>query len=69
MIALYLSLLIQSLRLYDVVANQQRAKFEHKAAVLGACFSPSGDAVFSGGLDTWLRMYVIVFSTLLFADL
>jgi WD40 repeat protein len=46
----------QSLRLYDTQANQQRAKFDHKAAVLGACFSPSPNTVFSGGLDTWLRM-------------
>ncbi|KIM26668.1 hypothetical protein M408DRAFT_330444 [Serendipita vermifera MAFF 305830] len=46
-----------SLRLYDTQANQQRAKFDHKAAVLGACFSPSPNTIFSGGLDTWLRMW------------
>ncbi|KAG8826384.1 hypothetical protein FRB91_002163 [Serendipita sp. 411] len=48
-----------SIRLYDAQANQQRAKFDHKAAVLGACFSPKADQVFSGGLDTWLRMWDI----------
>ncbi|PVG01361.1 WD40 repeat-like protein [Serendipita vermifera] len=46
-----------SLRLYDVQANQQRAKFDHKAAVLGACFSIDATTVFSGGLDTWVRMW------------
>ncbi|CAG7849792.1 Mitotic checkpoint protein BUB3.2 AltName: Full=Protein BUDDING UNINHIBITED BY BENZYMIDAZOL 3.2 [Serendipita indica DSM 11827] len=46
-----------SLRLYDTDANKQLAKFDHKAAVLGACFSPDGRSVFSGGLDTWLRMW------------
>ena len=51
---------VQSLRLYDTQANQQRAKFDHKAAVLGACFSPSPNTIFSGGLDTWLRMCVYI---------
>lgn len=55
----------QSLRLYDTQANQQRAKFDHKAAVLGACFSPSPNTIFSGGLDTWLRMCVYNTLTLL----
>lgn len=48
----------QSLRLYDVAANKQLAKFEHKAPVLGIAFKSDGSAVYSGGLDTWVRQYV-----------
>lgn len=47
----------QSVRLYDVTANQQRLKFEHKAAVLDCCFS-DGAHGFSGGLDKRVKMYV-----------
>lgn len=45
----------QSLRLYDVAKNALRTKLEHKAPVLSCAFAPTGDAVVSGGLDTYLR--------------
>jgi hypothetical protein len=48
----------QSLRLYNAQENSQLAKFDHKAGVLGACFSQDASAVFSGGLDTWVRRCV-----------
>ena len=44
----------QSLRLYDVASNVQKAKFEHRAAVMDCAFSDGGHA-FSGGLDMWVR--------------
>lgn len=43
-------------RLYDVAANDQKTKFDHKAAVLSCCFGDSNRA-FSGGLDTWVREF------------
>ncbi|KIJ29057.1 hypothetical protein M422DRAFT_37087 [Sphaerobolus stellatus SS14] len=47
-----------SLRLYDVQqdAQGQKAKFDHKAAVLDCAFS-DGRHAFSGGLDTWVREF------------
>ena len=49
----------QSLRLYDVQqdSQKQKAKFDHKAAVLDCAFS-DGSHAFSGGLDTWVREWV-----------
>ncbi|KAI0078612.1 WD40 repeat-like protein [Panus rudis PR-1116 ss-1] len=43
-----------TVRLYDVDANEQKAKFDHRAAVLTCCFADSSRA-FSGGLDTSVR--------------
>ncbi|KAK7685502.1 hypothetical protein QCA50_011366 [Cerrena zonata] len=43
-----------SVRLYDVDTNEQKAKFDHRAAVLTTCFADSSRA-FSGGLDTSVR--------------
>ncbi|KAH7100327.1 WD40 repeat-like protein [Auriculariales sp. MPI-PUGE-AT-0066] len=40
--------------LYDVQANELRAKFDHKAAVLSCTFGAPGKG-YSGGLDTWVR--------------
>jgi len=45
----------KSVRLYDVVQNQLRVKFEHSASVLDASFSDGAHA-FSGGLDSRVRM-------------
>jgi cell cycle arrest protein BUB3 len=46
-------------RFYDVKANEQKSKYDHRAAVLACCFSDSNHA-FSGGLDTALRSYVLM---------
>ncbi|KAH7908032.1 WD40-repeat-containing domain protein [Hygrophoropsis aurantiaca] len=43
-----------TVRLYDVAANEQKAKFDHRAAVLTCCFSDASHA-YSGGLDTGVR--------------
>ncbi|KAI0779210.1 WD40 repeat-like protein [Irpex lacteus] len=43
-----------TVRLYDVEANQQKAKFDHRAAVLASSFA-TADRAYSGGLDTSLR--------------
>ncbi|KAI0667190.1 WD40 repeat-like protein [Trametes maxima] len=43
-----------TVRFYDVTANEQKSKFDHRAAVLACCFSDSTHA-FSGGLDTSVR--------------
>ncbi|KIJ11703.1 hypothetical protein PAXINDRAFT_171655 [Paxillus involutus ATCC 200175] len=43
-----------TVRLYDVTANEQKAKFDHRAAVLACCFSDATHA-YSGGLDTGVR--------------
>jgi len=45
-----------SLRLYDIASNTQKAKYDHKAAVLDCAFSDASHA-FSGGLDTWVREF------------
>ena len=50
----------QTVRLYDVDANEQKAKFDHRAAVLTTCFADSNQA-FSGGLDTSVRECVLTF--------
>ncbi|KAJ3555599.1 hypothetical protein NM688_g2484 [Phlebia brevispora] len=43
-----------TVRFYDVNANEQKAKFDHRAAVLTTCFG-EGDHAYSGGLDTVVR--------------
>ncbi|KAH8103147.1 WD40 repeat-like protein [Cristinia sonorae] len=43
-----------TVRLYDVNANEQKSKFDHRAAVLTCCFSDA-DHAYSGGLDTSVR--------------
>jgi len=43
-----------TVRLYDVVANEQKAKFDHRAAVLACTFGDATHA-YSGGLDTGIR--------------
>ena len=45
---------LQTVRFYDVAANEQKAKFDHRAAVLACCFSDANHA-YSGGLDTSVR--------------
>ncbi|THH09252.1 hypothetical protein EW145_g2146 [Phellinidium pouzarii] len=46
-----------TVRFYDVNANEQRCKFDHRAAVLDCCFSQDGKHGFSGGLDTSVREF------------
>jgi len=43
-----------TVRFYDVNANEQKAKFDQRAAVLSCCFQDVSHA-FSGGLDTYIR--------------
>ncbi|KAH9923407.1 WD40 repeat-like protein [Epithele typhae] len=43
-----------TVRFYDVTKNEQRAKFDHRAAVLTTCWSDANHG-FSGGLDTSVR--------------
>ncbi|KIM60024.1 hypothetical protein SCLCIDRAFT_976483 [Scleroderma citrinum Foug A] len=43
-----------TVRFYDVAANEQKAKFDHRAAVL-ACAFGEGARAFSGGLDNGVR--------------
>jgi len=43
-----------TVRLYDVEANEQKAKFDHRAAVLTCAFA-TPDRAYSGGLDTSVR--------------
>ncbi|KAI0287356.1 WD40 repeat-like protein [Russula brevipes] len=43
-----------TVRLYDIVANEERTKFDHRAAVLSTTFSDASHA-YSGGLDASLR--------------
>ncbi|KAJ8503101.1 hypothetical protein ONZ45_g11153 [Pleurotus djamor] len=43
-----------TVRFYDVAANEQKCKFDHRAAVLACCFSDDAHA-YSGGLDTYVR--------------
>ncbi|KAI0628664.1 WD40-repeat-containing domain protein [Trametes polyzona] len=45
-----------TVRFYDVAANEQKSKFDHRAAVLACCFS-DGDHAYSGGLDTSVREF------------
>jgi cell cycle arrest protein BUB3 len=47
-----------SVRLYDPIRNEPRAKYNHKASVLACCFSDSAHA-FSGGIDRTFKMYEI----------
>ncbi|OCB91027.1 WD40 repeat-like protein [Sanghuangporus baumii] len=46
-----------TVRFYDVTVNEQRCKFDHRAAVLDCCFSSDGMHGFSGGLDTSVREF------------
>ncbi|KZP03377.1 WD40 repeat-like protein [Athelia psychrophila] len=43
-----------TVRLYDIAANEQKSKFDHRAAVLATCFSDATHA-YSGGLDNAVR--------------
>ncbi|KZT07118.1 WD40 repeat-like protein [Laetiporus sulphureus 93-53] len=43
-----------TVRFYDVTANEQKAKFDHRAAVLACCFGDDTHA-YSGGLETLVR--------------
>ncbi|KAA1475065.1 WD40 repeat-like protein [Dentipellis sp. KUC8613] len=43
-----------TVRYYDIAANEQRAKFDHRAAVLAVAWQDGGHA-YSGGLDTAVR--------------
>ncbi|KIM84438.1 hypothetical protein PILCRDRAFT_6108 [Piloderma croceum F 1598] len=43
-----------TVRFYDVAANEQKAKFDHRAAVLTTCFSDTNHA-YSGCLDASVR--------------
>lgn len=45
-----------AVRVFDVVRNQLRASYNHKAGVLDCCFSDIGHC-FSGGLDLQLKMF------------
>jgi hypothetical protein len=47
-------LYVQTVRYYDTAANEQKAKFDHRAAVLSTSFSDDTHA-FSGGLEASLR--------------
>ncbi len=52
----------QTIRYYDIAANEQRAKFDHRAAVLAVAWQDAGHA-YSGGLDTAVRQYVLCIYT------
>ncbi|EPQ50874.1 WD40 repeat-like protein [Gloeophyllum trabeum ATCC 11539] len=43
-----------TVRFYDTVKNEQRCKFDHRAAVLTCCFADAGHG-YSGGLDTSVK--------------
>ena len=47
----------QTVRFYDVATNEQKSKYDHRAAVLACCFSDDKHG-YSGGLDTSVREYV-----------
>jgi len=47
-------IVIQTVRLYDIAANEEKTKFDHRAAVLSSVFSDASHA-YSGGLDASLR--------------
>ncbi|KAH9957637.1 WD40 repeat-like protein [Lactifluus volemus] len=44
-----------TVRLYDIAANKEKTKFDHRAAVLSTIFSDASHAYSSGGLDASLR--------------
>jgi cell cycle arrest protein BUB3 len=46
----------QTVRLYDVMRNTMRAKYNHKAAVLDCCFSDDTHSI-SGGIDRAVKVY------------
>jgi hypothetical protein len=48
------TIVIQTVRLYDIAANEEKIKFDHRAAVLSTTFSDASHA-YSGGLDASLR--------------
>ncbi|KAI9447214.1 WD40 repeat-like protein [Lactarius psammicola] len=48
------TVVIQTVRLYDITANEEKTKFDHRAAVLSSTFSDASHA-YSGGLDSSLR--------------
>jgi hypothetical protein len=48
------TIVIQTVRLYDIAANEEKTKFDHRAAVLSSTFSDASHA-YSGGLDASLR--------------
>jgi hypothetical protein len=48
------TIVIQTVRLYDIAANEEKTKFDHRAAVLSTAFSDASHA-YSGGLDASLR--------------
>ena len=50
------NVVIQTVRLYDIAANEEKTKFDHRAAVLSTTFSDASHA-YSGGLDASLREY------------
>nr|XP_054766335.1 mitotic checkpoint protein BUB3-like [Lytechinus pictus] len=52
----------ETVRLYDVQANQLRAKYKHDRPVLDCCFCDQTH-VYSGGLDNMLKLYDINTST------
>lgn len=43
-----------TVRFYDIAANEQKTKFDHRAAVLACCWADPSRA-YSGGLDTSVR--------------
>ncbi|KAH8106564.1 hypothetical protein DFH11DRAFT_1549892 [Phellopilus nigrolimitatus] len=47
----------KTVRFYDVAANEQKCKFDHRAPVPDCCFSPDGRRAFSGELDTSVREF------------
>jgi hypothetical protein len=51
------TVVIQTVRLYDIKANEEKTKFDHRAAVLSSVFSDASHA-YSGGLDASLREFV-----------
>ena len=48
------TIVIQTVRLYDIADNEEKTKFDHRAAVLSTTFSDASHA-YSGGLDAPLR--------------
>ncbi|KAG6369508.1 WD40 repeat-like protein [Boletus reticuloceps] len=56
----------QTVRFYDITANEQKAKFDHRAAVL-ACTFGDGTHAYSGGLDMGVRECVVFLLFCVFA--
>ena len=52
------TVVVQTVRLYDIAANEEKTKFDHRAAVLSTVFSDASHA-YSGGLDSSLRESVV----------